>query len=66
MLTIDLSPYVRKAAANSIPKVLRMDVQQKEHLIELVEMLLKDKSTIVLGTAVSTVNQICHGFVLLM
>eukprot|EP00842_Homolaphlyctis_polyrhiza_P001475 jgi/Hompol1/2328/HPOL_002907-RA len=55
----DLSPYVRKAAANAIPKCYSLDPTQKEYLIDLLQSLLNDKSTVVLGTAVSTLNHLC-------
>ncbi|OAJ39994.1 hypothetical protein, variant 2 [Batrachochytrium dendrobatidis JEL423] len=55
----DLSPYVRKAAANAIPKCFSLDPMQKDCLIELLVLLLNDKSTVVLGTAVSSLNRIC-------
>ncbi|KAL2915024.1 AP-3 complex subunit beta [Polyrhizophydium stewartii] len=55
----DLSPYVRKAAANAIPKCFGLDASQKDFLVELIQQLLNDKSTVVLGTAVSTFNRVC-------
>uniref|UniRef100_A0A8C1PQE0 AP-3 complex subunit beta n=1 Tax=Cyprinus carpio TaxID=7962 RepID=A0A8C1PQE0_CYPCA len=42
----DLSPYVRKTAAHAIQKLYSLDPDQKEHLIEVIEKLLKDKSTV--------------------
>ncbi|MGH0180542.1 UNVERIFIED_CONTAM: hypothetical protein FKN15_022332 [Acipenser sinensis] len=42
----DLSPYVRKTAAHAIQKLYSLDPDQKEHLIEVIEKLLKDKSTL--------------------
>ncbi|KAG8598664.1 hypothetical protein GDO81_002694, partial [Engystomops pustulosus] len=41
----DLSPYVRKTAAHAIQKLYSLDPEQKEMLIEIIEKLLKDKST---------------------
>ncbi|XP_043563026.1 AP-3 complex subunit beta-1 isoform X2 [Chiloscyllium plagiosum] len=41
----DLSPYVRKTAAHAIQKLYSLDAEQKEPLIEIIEKLLKDKST---------------------
>ncbi|XP_038257803.1 AP-3 complex subunit beta-1 isoform X4 [Dermochelys coriacea] len=41
----DLSPYVRKNAAHAIQKLYSLDPEQKEMLIEVIEKLLKDKST---------------------
>ncbi|XP_013912987.1 PREDICTED: AP-3 complex subunit beta-1-like [Thamnophis sirtalis] len=42
----DLSPYVRKNAAHAIQKLYSLDPEQKEMLIEVIEKLLKDKSTV--------------------
>ncbi|MEQ2299729.1 AP-3 complex subunit beta-1 [Ameca splendens] len=41
----DLSPYVRKTSAHAIQKLYSLDPEQKEQLIEVIEKLLKDKST---------------------
>ncbi|KAH6583714.1 hypothetical protein BASA60_001312 [Batrachochytrium salamandrivorans] len=56
---VDLSPYVRKAAANAIQKCYSLDPSQRESLIDLLSLLLNDKSTVVLGTAVLSLNRIC-------
>ncbi|MEQ2198003.1 AP-3 complex subunit beta-1, partial [Xenoophorus captivus] len=42
----DLSPYVRKTSAHAIQKLYSLDPEQKEQLIEVIEKLLKDKSTV--------------------
>ncbi|KAJ3396367.1 AP-3 complex subunit beta-2 [Lobulomyces angularis] len=55
----DMSPYVRKATANAIPKLYALDSSQRECLVELIETLLNDKSTIVLGSVISSFNQVC-------
>ncbi|KAI8914728.1 adaptin N terminal region-domain-containing protein [Powellomyces hirtus] len=57
--TTDLSPYVRKAAANAIPKCYSLDPTQQEYLIEIIETLLNDNSTIVLGSVISSMNRVC-------
>jgi AP-3 complex subunit beta len=49
----DMSPYVRKAAAFSIAKVYRLDSSQHDSLIEIIQVLLEDTSTIVIGGAIS-------------
>lgn len=60
-----MSPYVRKTAANAIPKLYKysyvhilctvfnnieiffsMDADQKEPLVEVIEKLLKDQTTV--------------------
>uniref|UniRef100_A0A8V0YIY2 AP-3 complex subunit beta n=1 Tax=Gallus gallus TaxID=9031 RepID=A0A8V0YIY2_CHICK len=41
----DLSPYVRKNAAHAIQKLYSLDPEQKEMLIEVIEKLLRDRST---------------------
>ncbi|EQC31352.1 hypothetical protein SDRG_10954 [Saprolegnia diclina VS20] len=56
----DSSPYVRKCAANALSKVHAMDsVDQKEVLAEIIALLLEDSSTMVLGSAVQALNEIC-------
>lgn len=55
----DLSPYVRKTAAHAIQKLYSLDPDQKEHLIELIEKLLKDKSTLVAGSVVMAFEEVC-------
>ncbi|KAJ3178177.1 AP-3 complex subunit beta-1 [Geranomyces variabilis] len=57
--TTDLSPYVRKAAANAIPKCYSLDPSQQEYLIEIIEILLNDNSTLVLGSVISSMNKVC-------
>ncbi|KAI8827281.1 adaptin N terminal region-domain-containing protein [Fimicolochytrium jonesii] len=57
--TTDLSPYVRKAAANAIPKCYSLDTTQKEYLVELIETMLKDNSTLVLGSVLHSMKQVC-------
>lgn len=42
----DMSPYVRKTAANAIPKLYSLDPEQKEQLEEVIEKLLKDQTTV--------------------
>jgi AP-3 complex subunit beta len=49
----DMSPYVRKAAACAISKVYRLDPNQTDTLVEIIQVLLEDKSSIVIGGAVS-------------
>ncbi|KAH9118372.1 hypothetical protein LEN26_012131 [Aphanomyces euteiches] len=56
----DSSPYVRKCAANALSKVHLMDsTDQKEVLAEIISILLADSSTMVLGSAVQALNEIC-------
>ncbi|KAI8899528.1 Clathrin/coatomer adaptor, adaptin-like protein [Globomyces pollinis-pini] len=57
--TVDLSPFVRKAVAISLPKAFRMDPSQKNELVEIIELILKDKSTLVLGPIIASINEIC-------
>ncbi|KAF7241605.1 AP-3 complex subunit beta-2 [Varanus komodoensis] len=42
----DMSPYVRKTAAHAIPKLYSLDSDQKDQLIEVIEKLLADKTTV--------------------
>ncbi|PFX34388.1 AP-3 complex subunit beta-2 [Stylophora pistillata] len=55
----DMSPYVRKTAAHAIPKLHSLDPEQKDCLIEVIEKLLKDKTTLVAGSAVMAFEDVC-------
>lgn len=55
----DLSPYVRKTASHAIQKLYSLDPEQKEMLIEVIEKLLKDKSTLVAGSVVMAFEEVC-------
>ncbi|CAB1445844.1 unnamed protein product [Pleuronectes platessa] len=55
----DMSPYVRKTSAHAIQKLYSLDPDQKEHLIEVIEKLLKDKSTLVAGSVVMSFEEVC-------
>uniref|UniRef100_UPI00398E351C AP-3 complex subunit beta-1 n=1 Tax=Pristiophorus japonicus TaxID=55135 RepID=UPI00398E351C len=55
----DLSPYVRKTAAHAIQKLYSLDAEQKEPLVEVIEKLLKDKSTLVAGSVVMSFEEVC-------
>jgi len=57
-IVVDLSPgllipfshlnrYVRKCAANAIPKIYSVDKEQEEPLVALIERLLKDSTCMV-------------------
>ncbi|XP_070163648.1 AP-3 complex subunit beta-2 isoform X2 [Polyergus mexicanus] len=55
----DMSPYVRKTAAHAIPKLYSLDPEQKEELISVLEKLLSDKTTLVVGSAVMAFEEVC-------
>uniref|UniRef100_A0A8C9W3D8 AP-3 complex subunit beta n=1 Tax=Scleropages formosus TaxID=113540 RepID=A0A8C9W3D8_SCLFO len=55
----DMSPYVRKTAAHAIPKLYSLDPEQKEPLIEVIEKLLADKTTLVAGSVVMAFEGVC-------
>ncbi|KAL2099800.1 hypothetical protein ACEWY4_004194 [Coilia grayii] len=55
----DLSPYVRKTAAHAIQKLYSLDPEKKEQLIDIIEKLLKDKSTLVAGSVVMAFEEVC-------
>ncbi|KAI8807063.1 adaptin N terminal region-domain-containing protein [Cladochytrium replicatum] len=57
--TTDMSPYVRKTAANAIPKVDSLDPTQRPHLLELIETMLNDNSSAVLGSVIASFNALC-------
>ncbi len=42
----DMSPFVRKTAANAITKLYSLDPEQKEDLIGIIEKLLADKTIV--------------------
>ncbi|KAI9334957.1 adaptin N terminal region-domain-containing protein [Obelidium mucronatum] len=55
----DMSPHVRKAAANALPKIYSLDPGMQEDSMELLELFMNDASTLVLGSAILTMNAIC-------
>ncbi|KAK3599723.1 hypothetical protein CHS0354_037195 [Potamilus streckersoni] len=56
---MDMSPFVRKTAAHAIPKMYSLDPEQKEQLIEVIEKLLADKTTLVAGSAIQAFEEVC-------
>ncbi|KAK7499691.1 hypothetical protein BaRGS_00009032 [Batillaria attramentaria] len=56
---MDMSPYVRKTAAHAIPKLYSLDPETKEQLVEVLERLLGDKTTLVAGSAIQAFEEIC-------
>lgn len=57
----DMSPYVRKTAAHAIPKLYNLDPEQKEELIGVIEKLLSDRTTLVVGSAVMAFEEVSDG-----
>lgn len=55
----DSSAYVRKAAAYAIGKVCSLDTSSKSTLMEPLEDLLSDRSTQVMGSAITTFEEVC-------
>jgi AP-3 complex subunit beta len=55
----DVSPYVRKAACLAIPKAYALDNELRDELQEIIEKLLGDNNTMVLGSAVFAFNEVC-------
>jgi AP-3 complex subunit beta len=55
----DSSPYVRKCAATALPKIFALDPEQLSNLKQILDKLLKDSSTMVLGSAVAAFNEVC-------
>ncbi|BFZ62624.1 AP-3 complex subunit beta [Saitoella coloradoensis] len=55
----DPSPYVRKSAAICIPKCYSLEPSHLPQLIEYITTLLADRSTVVIGSAVSAFLQLC-------
>ncbi|KAK3745780.1 hypothetical protein QZH41_015967 [Actinostola sp. cb2023] len=56
---VDMSPFVRKTSAHAIPKLYSLDPEHKDCLIEVIEKLLKDKTTLVAGSAVMAFEEVC-------
>lgn len=56
----DMSPYVRKTAAHAIPKLYNLDPEQKEELIKVIEKLLSDRTTLVVGSAVMAFEEVIN------
>jgi len=57
--TKDMSPFVRKAAAFAIPKIMRLDPRHLEQCTDLISQLLADNSTMVVGAAVQAFMEVC-------
>ncbi|TPP52419.1 AP-3 complex subunit beta [Fasciola gigantica] len=55
----DLSPYVRKTAAHAILKVYSLEPNEKEQLVEIIDRLLADKTTLVIGSTVRAFEEVC-------
>jgi len=55
----DSSPYVRKCAAVALTKIYSLDPEQLSNLKQILDKLLRDSSTMVLGSAVAAFNEIC-------
>ena len=56
---MDMSPLVRKTAAHAIPKLYSMNPEMKEELIMILEKLLADRTTLVIGSAVMAFEEVC-------
>jgi len=57
--TADMSPYVRRAAAQAIPKCYRLDPNTLPLLTEQLSILLGDKQYYVVGAAVQAFLELC-------
>jgi len=55
----DMSPYVRKTAANAITKLYSLDPELKEDLVGIIEKLLADKTILVAGSAIQAFEEVC-------
>jgi len=55
----DTSPYVRKVACLCVPKVYALDASMVGELVEVVEKLLHDRSTMVLSSAIAAWREVC-------
>lgn len=57
--SIDMSPFVRKAAALAIPKCYRLDPNTLPQLLDYLSALLGDKQYFVAGAAVTAFLEVC-------
>ncbi|KAH9028534.1 adaptin N terminal region-domain-containing protein [Lactarius hengduanensis] len=55
----DTSPYVRKAAALSVPKCYSLDESQLPSLIEILSTLLRDRSPLSVGSVAIAFDAVC-------
>lgn len=55
----DMSPYVRKTAANAITKLYGLDPELKDELVAIIEKLLADKTILVAGSAIQAFEEVC-------
>ncbi|KAK2951153.1 Adaptor protein complex 3 (AP-3), beta subunit [Blattamonas nauphoetae] len=55
----DPSPFVKKAAALAIPKLVTLDESLRDTMIELIGEMLAERSTIVLGPVLAAFNIVC-------
>ena len=55
----DMSPYVRKTAAHAIPKLYNLEPDMKEDIVAIIEKLLQDRTSLVLGSAVAAFEEVC-------
>jgi len=56
---VDMSPFVRKTAAHAIPKLYSLDPEMKDELISIIEKLLADRTTLVIGSAAMAFEEVC-------
>ena len=56
---VDMSPFVRKTAAHAIPKLFSLEPECKDELVSVLEKLLADRTTLVIGSAVMAFEEVC-------
>ncbi|CAJ1056161.1 AP-3 complex subunit beta-2 isoform X6 [Xyrichtys novacula] len=54
-----VQPKTKTQAAHAIPKLYSLDPEQKDQLIEVIEKLLADKTTLVAGSVVMAFEEVC-------
>ena len=54
-----MSSFARKTAAHAIPKLYSLEPEMKEELIAVLEKLLADRTTLVIGSAVMAFEEVC-------
>jgi len=56
---LDPSVYVRKAAAHAVPKVHQLDHTVADQLMELIELILGDRTPLVIASAIAAFLAVC-------
>lgn len=56
---VDMSPYVRKCAAHALPKLYSLAPDSKDTILEVLEKLMHDRTSLVLGSVMMAFEEVC-------